>query len=226
MDRLETAMALAAEGFLVFPLKENEKIPATSNGFYDATREPKQLQEWWLSHPEWNLGIRTGKDSDLDVIDLDMKNGKDGIGSYKSIADQLPTGNRIIKTPNGYHVYVKHSGALHTGADFLEGLDVRSDGGYVVGQSSVVDGKTYELHRDAPMQRIETVPDVLKRNTRARPKVDIPEVLRGVPEGSREQTAFALIDQLYRLGVPQDVARPIVYSFADRSDRWGKRSDE
>ncbi|MCH7480859.1 MAG: bifunctional DNA primase/polymerase, partial [Chloroflexi bacterium] len=50
------------------------KHPRTRNGFKDAT-DPQTIEAWWSKWPHANIGIRTGAESGLVVIDLDPRHG-------------------------------------------------------------------------------------------------------------------------------------------------------
>jgi Bifunctional DNA primase/polymerase, N-terminal. len=41
------AIAYALKGMAVFPIKFKAKTPLTKNGFKDATKDVKQIEEWW-----------------------------------------------------------------------------------------------------------------------------------------------------------------------------------
>ena len=136
----------------VFPVKANSKIPLTSNGFKDATTDLSQLEEWAEKFPDANIGIPTGGTSGFIVIDLDCKNGVDGIKEFASLCVNLgvvlPETYRV-KTPSaGEHIYLKskYSGLIRNSAGVLApGVDVRGEGGYVVAPGSMIDGKKYEV---------------------------------------------------------------------------------
>ena len=223
--RLEYAKKLVANGHKVFPLIKDSKKPLVgSNGFKDATDDLDQIEQWWGNNPEFNIGIRTGEVSNLTVIDVDKLSG--GVKSIESVMHLLPKDTWMNKTPHGGHLCFEYNSEVKHGVGFLDGIDVRNDGGYIVAPTSYVicdksycdknHSYDYTIHKDRPKQRILVVPEVFKSNTNTKTsKVNIPEILNGVPEGSRDQTAFALIDQLFRLGVPQNLARPIVHNFAD-----------
>src|SRR5262245_55816855 len=68
----------------VFPCSQ-EKAPLTPHGFYDATRSREQICSWWRQYPTAAIGIRCGQDSNLTVIDLDTKNGKNGVAEFERL---------------------------------------------------------------------------------------------------------------------------------------------
>lgn len=86
IEKKEAALKLAERGLRVFPLhsvaggectcRKSDcgspgKHPATSNGFKDATCDPVQVAEWWGANPDKNVGVATGGESRLLVIDID-----------------------------------------------------------------------------------------------------------------------------------------------------------
>ncbi len=44
----------------------------------DASAHPGQIEQWWSKWPDANIGIATGKDSGLMVLDLDNKDDRRG----------------------------------------------------------------------------------------------------------------------------------------------------
>jgi len=227
-ERLSFAIECAGQGLKVFPIQENKKKPLEgSRGFYDATDDVTQIEKWWGNHPEYNIGIRTGEVSNLTAIDVD---GKSGMDSVQTIAHLLPENNRVIKTPHGYHLYFDYSAEFTTGVGFLNGLDVRNNSGYVVAPASVVEcdkqhcdrdhSNEYTLYRDVPRQRINVVPGVFKGGARTQvagtdTRENIPQLLKGVGIGVRDQTLTSLVGKLFHMGLPEDLVRPILYTFAD-----------
>ena len=71
---MKAALGYAALDMYVFPLIPRDKKPLTTNGFKDASKDRKQIQEWWTRWPDANIGIATGEISGLIVIDLDDGN--------------------------------------------------------------------------------------------------------------------------------------------------------
>lgn len=77
---LEKALALARLGLYVFPVRhtsDNEKIPLTPNGLSDSSTEEYVIREWWSEHPGAQVGV-VAEPSGLVILDIDVKNGKDG----------------------------------------------------------------------------------------------------------------------------------------------------
>ena len=63
-------------GWRVLALVPDRKIPVRDddlqpNGSLSATKDPDLIRELWEKYPEANIGIATGEDSGLTVVDLD-----------------------------------------------------------------------------------------------------------------------------------------------------------
>ena len=70
----DTALAYAARGWPVFPLKPGQKVPLIAkrdggSGVYDATIDPEQIKAWWTRTPDANIGLACG--SYFWVLDVD-----------------------------------------------------------------------------------------------------------------------------------------------------------
>ena len=161
MNTQETALAYAARGWLVVPLhnpkqgvcscrKKNcsspGKHPRTEHGLNDGSRDPKQIARWWDKWPDANLGILTGRESGLVVLDVDGMDGKQSLQALTATHGGLPK-TLCVKTGRtgtdgkraGAHYYfrapvgvpIQNSAGVH-GKGLGKGLDIRADGGYVV----------------------------------------------------------------------------------------------
>ena len=223
MSLLEHALEYAKNGFYVFPLSIGSKMPAIAGGkgHNDATIDLNQIREWWKDN-EYNIGIACGIKSDLSVIDLDGEQGVLSIQDFKPFIPKTLT----VKTPRGWHIYLKYNEELKQTANILEKVDIRSEGGYVVAPPSVVNDITYAFHNSTiPIAAMFTVPDPLKvreRKNGATPS-DTPEsapnwvsqALQGVSEGSRDATAIKLAGYFHGLGMPEDIIEASMMSFAN-----------
>lgn len=146
---LDAALDYARNRFPVFPISPGKKTPLTEHGFKDATLDKKQIRAWWKRWPDANIGIATGSVSSLFVLDVDVKPGKDGEKTLRSLINghnTLPP-TRVCRTPSGgRHIYflLPKGKIIKSGTDvYGPGLDVRAEGGYVVAPPSVIEGRTY-----------------------------------------------------------------------------------
>ena len=152
-NKYAAALELAHAGFHVFPLVPNTKLPAIKDFTKRATDDPDQVAKWWEKNSEYNIGIATSKYANgraLVVVDVDTKNGKDGIAEMKKLAffgKEFPS-TSFQKTPSGgLHIIYQTTEPVKQGTDVLaRGLDVRSRGGFIVGAGSTIDGKEYKFY--------------------------------------------------------------------------------
>lgn len=146
-ELLKAALGYAAKGLPVFPALtiDGAKKPLVKWGkgtdgaeeLRDrrATTAPETITAWWRRWPLAMIGIPTGERSGLVVLDIDRKNGVDGLANLRSIGiDPYKLSPVMARTPSGgLHVFMKHGGLLKNSAGLLAaGVDVRGDGGYIV----------------------------------------------------------------------------------------------
>lgn len=173
-SKLYHALALATQGFHVFPLVQGTKLPLIDEFPTRATRDPNQIRRWWtcpitgLVH-DHNIAISTSRfeeRSALLVVDVDNKGDKHGneeLGILEAKGLEFPR-TRESRTPTGgRHLFYRVAAPVRQGANVLgPGLDVRSAGGYVVAPGSGVEAGEYawsgrEPLADAPAWLIEKV---------------------------------------------------------------------
>ncbi|MDA8631760.1 bifunctional DNA primase/polymerase [Litoricolaceae bacterium] len=79
---LELALSIAEELDLsVFPCHSSGhkiKAPLTKNGFKDASKDTNIIKQYWTKHPDAFIGVPTGPENNLLVIDVDVGEGKVG----------------------------------------------------------------------------------------------------------------------------------------------------
>jgi hypothetical protein len=182
---LQAALIYASEGWFVFPVVANTKFPLTDHGCKDATVDAMAIQKFWTTYPDANIGVATGPDSNLIVLDFDCKDGKQGLQSLAALRSKFNVATLEASTPSGgIHQYFRFAPGLKNSVELLPGMDVRTAGGYVVVAPSFADGKQYRWTRILPPA---VLPDPLLRLlTIPKPKpLSVPR-LRWMP--SRLQT--------------------------------------
>jgi hypothetical protein len=152
---LDHALSLARQGFHVFPLVPDSKLPLIDDFPNLATRDESRIRDWWtdpllgLVQP-YNIGISTSRYGDnetLVVVDIDnkgKKKGNDEVFRLELEGKEFPE-TFTQRTPSGgRHLVYRHSESVKQGANVLgDGLDIRARGGYIVGAGSSIQGKLY-----------------------------------------------------------------------------------
>ena len=150
---LDAALGYAARGWRVFPAKG--KIPLVPHGCLDATADFLDVSYWFHQQfPDANIGVATGAESGLVVLDVDA-----GHGGFESLSEMVARYKTMPRTPEvvtgggGAHFYFKHPGGTvgnKTGVGRYPGLDIRGDGGYVIAPpSGHASGAKYEWSVEA-----------------------------------------------------------------------------
>jgi len=114
---LPTALAHAALGVAVLPVKARGKAPLTRHGVDDATTDEETIRQWARRWPGCNWGARC--DADRIVIDADKPEALDLIRALD--LPEAPT----VYTARGRHLVYRYSGELPA--------KLRNEAGDVVG---------------------------------------------------------------------------------------------
>ena len=133
------------------------KHPRTLHGVKDATTDRKQIKAWWEKWPKANVGIATGAPSGIFVLDVDGATGKASLKELEAEHGRLPR-TVTVKTGNGRHLYFRSAGGRigNSAGRLGKGIDVRGDGGYVVGAGSVhYSGAIYRYVAGRALREIE-----------------------------------------------------------------------
>ena len=206
---LSDAIEYVEIGWLVFPCKG--KIPLTSHGFKDATADIEQIKTWWTKYPDANIGVATGKKSGFFVLDIDVKNGAGGPESLAELEhefEELPHTVESITQSGGRHVFFRYpEKGVGSKTGFRPGIDIKSDGGYVIAPPSVIEGRSYEWevshHPDETM--MADAPDWLL-NLLEGPSIGAAPPSDGgdIPSGQRNATLARLAGAMRRVGMSKD----------------------
>ena len=201
LSLLNSALSYAAKGWLVCPLYEPlddgkcscgrsdctspGKHPRTLHGLKEATTDPNRIHTWWATWPNANIGIATGHESGLVVLDVDRPETLSG----------WQTDTLTAETGKGRHLYFLLDGASvnpvkNSVRKLGDGLDLRADGGYVVAPPSKhATGVTYtwrDFSRDpqpAPAWLVQT---------------------NAIPQGERNETLFRMASAMRGKGKQRD----------------------
>ncbi len=161
---LELAQHCVAQGWPVFPCRSRaeehvdqatgeivtlgEKTPLTPNGFKGATRFPRIIERWWSDWSDAAVGLPTGEKTGFFALDIDNKpggaNGFDWLTEMEAEHGPLPETARVTSPNGGMHVYFKYVVGTRNRGALGAGVDIRSEGGYVIAADSVMaDGRSY-----------------------------------------------------------------------------------
>lgn len=234
MSKLAAALAWAARGFRVFPLVPNGKEPAFDDTWYDtATTDPEAIRAMWTdpvlrTERDYNIGVDC---TNYVVVDVDVKNGKDGHNQYMQLGGSYDT--LVVRTPTGgFHCYFE--GPDSANANIARDIEIRSHHGYVVAPGSTINGVPYQVITDKEPQWIPlTVERLLRppyeRRSLAAEALDSGasveagrRYLESAPvavEGQRgDETTFVTAARLVR-----ELALSVDTAFALMRDHWNER---
>jgi hypothetical protein len=179
---LQAALAWADRGFPVFPLRVGAKRPVAKGWTETATTDPGEIAAIWQDQ-NYNIGVLT---DNLVVVDVDVKNGKQGMASFMAL--DLPMDTLTVRTPTGgLHVYYRGPNVSLSVGALGDGLDIRSFHGYVLAPGSWLDpdlpenkgvGGHYTLANEGCAQ--EAVPELLDRlaapkERTGQPAIELPD---------------------------------------------------
>jgi hypothetical protein len=231
----EAATAYARRNWAVFPLRPRHKEPLVSkrdggNGCLDATTDDGIIRAWWTRYPAANIGIATGAASGFFVVDIDPKHG--GATELQRLSDKhgdLFETLTVITGSGGLHLYYRHVPWLgNSVARIGPGIDIRSDGGYIVAPPSIHPcGKRYSFVKEhGPEDRvIAAAPDWLISQARqGRVEQGAPPVssekwrqifASGAAEGRRNDTIVQFVGYLLQKRLDPFLVLDIVMMWND-----------
>lgn len=141
-------------GFSLVPLQPSGKKALVPWKEYQIERAlSATIKDWLAAFPGTNPGVITGNISGIIVLDIDGIQGKRSLLSYGGFAD-----TPYVQTARGLHYYFAYptlqpGERIITKAGIAVGMDIRGDGGYVVGPGST--------HESGAVYRWEKSPDEL-----------------------------------------------------------------
>lgn len=219
--RKQTISDMFDAGWVLFPLAENSKRPpeGTSGHLSWSQADSRDFMEE-LCDTKFNVGIATGKASRIVVIDIDPKHGgtKEAVDA---LAGEVVATREHRTRSGGTHLVFRYpDGVDHIGnsvGKLAPGIDVRADGGYIVGPTSTIDDGSYDVSNDLPCADLPPrILNLLLPIDREVPeshyqypsdqwddvvrwhKANVREA-KDAPEGSRDDTAYRMLVRSFQL---------------------------
>ncbi len=129
------------------------KTPLTANGVHGAYKRADVVGRAWGRYPDAMIGLPTGSPTGFFVLDIDAKpgaaNGFDWLAAMETEHGPLPETARVTTPNGGVHIYFKHNEGVRNRGALGAGVDIRGEGGYVIGAGSAMgDGRRYDWADD------------------------------------------------------------------------------
>lgn len=179
------------------------KHPATISGVKDASNDEDVIGGWFGGGHSYNIGIASGKETGLVVLDVDPRHGgHESLRNYR-----LPNTLEVITGSGGRHYYFFYpegANIRNSAGKLGAGLDIRGDGGYVVAPPSVhACGSEYRWAIDPRAASLAECPEfILKIRNQNEKKMLNPPAADGetIPEGRRNATLASIAGAMRRKG--------------------------
>lgn len=143
-DCANKLLTLNNEGISVIPLQGKRPRADIRWKQYQTQLPNINIINSWLKKPIDSYGIICGYISNgIIVIDFDCPHLYDEfVTQFKNLAETY-----TVKTKRGYHLYFKTT--FSVSSRHFDKCDIKGDGGYVVGEGSIIDGHQYKLVKQA-----------------------------------------------------------------------------
>lgn len=136
---LTWALWLAKQGFLIAPLRPGSKRPLKGSWKERLSSDRDQIEAWFSEQPDMNYMVNPG--TRFAIVDPDVKEGFDGREVFAELeAEYTAAPTLTVDTPRGgQHRYYRVDTPVGNAHTLPRGIDVRGEGGYVVGPGCHVD---------------------------------------------------------------------------------------
>lgn len=195
------------------------KHPRLPNGVKGASADPSLIKHWWKQWPEANIGIATGANSGLAVLDIDVKSGGlDSLAQLEQEHGSLPRSHFIRTGSGGNHFYFQHPvDDIGNRTGVVPGIDFKTEGGFIVAPPSRhACGNKYDwLEKSGQMSPMpEWLTGLLKKKTTKPLVVDLSGE-NVIPAGIRNQTIYSTTCSLRAKGWSEEAILPAISSLND-----------
>lgn len=181
------------------------KHPRTAHGVREASTDKATVLDWWRQWPDANVGIATGHNAGIMVLDVDARHGGDEslarlLAKHGPLAD-VP---EVLTGSGSWHFFFRCDEETKNTAGVIgDGIDTRASGGYVVAAPSLhMSGKRYEWkRRPRPKEVLPYPPEWMA----VRQSVKVAVHSEGpVLEGSRNNALTSLAGAMRKQGCDAD----------------------
>lgn len=166
---LEVAVRYAEHGWPVVPLHTPNdhgcscsrstqcsspgKHPRTEHGLGDASTDTSQVRAWWSRWRDANVGVTTGSESGLLVLDVDLPEGPRSLADLEGREGRLrPACEQRTGAGGRQLLFAYPDQRIGNRTRVLPGIDVRGEGGYVVVPPSLhASGERYRWTNRSPV---------------------------------------------------------------------------
>jgi hypothetical protein len=187
-------------GLKVFQVIPQGKRPMIKDFEHQATTDGLSISKMWAATPNANIGIATGLANGIVVVDLD---GDEAVSWFEELG--FPLGAEVHTPSGGKHYYyaIEPDVEIKTSrGEIHRGVDVRAEGGLVVGPGSIIAGKMYRgdlsYIPEAPQELLDLLPR--RQHFTSAPIPEDVEPIEAASEKERRQIAWVTeeLDQLER----------------------------
>ena len=221
---IETALSYAKLGWSVIPIRPpedphpdgGEKVPYVK--WKPLQKKPateKQLRKWFKQFPKAQVGVVTGKLSNLVVIDVDSANALEQLRVLYDLPETIVQFTGRAGYGGQYLFTYPKNTEIKNDVEILKSVDVRGEGGIIVlPPSKHKSGKHYKWGKINPIEDglddlLDLTPELIKLCQGQKPTVVKPrstnkpgwvdEALMGVNQGQRNQTCTKLAGYYLRV---------------------------
>ncbi len=192
------------------------------HGLTDATSEITVLRRWWAMYPKANIGIATGADSGLVVLDIDPRHG-----GNEAARDLVKRHGNFTKTlqsrtgSGGLHLIYRHPGIVvrNSAGALGAGLDVRGDGGYIVAPpSNHASGGVYTwADPDTPLADLPAW--MMRGTTNAETNHAARTTPETIPHGTQHYTLVSIAGTMRKRGCTESEIAALLHEMNKRCEQ-------
>ena len=189
------ALKYAAQSYSLIPIGKDKKPLVKWQEYQIRRATEEEINQWFIQWPDMNIGIVTGKISNLVVIDIDPRHGGSDEQFKAILTPHCRTGG------GGWHYYFSYTDGVKNKAGLWNGIDIRGDGGYVIVPPSLHESSgryqwviSLEAKQPIPLPDfvLNKIHEEKKQDHRQAGAFDTKKV-SGVEEGVRNDSAASVI---------------------------------